>query len=191
MSSYKKSVCVFGASSNEIDEAYFLAAEEFGGYVARAGMRLIFGAGNSGIMGASARGAFNAGGELLGIAPSYFNTPGRFFSSCSELILTETISDRKSIMGDMADAFAVLPGGIGTYDEFFETLTLKQLGRHTKPIGILNTKGYFGAMLKFLEKTEVEGFMKKDVFDLFKVFSTPGELAEYLIDAIIENKKRG
>ncbi|MEI3101738.1 MAG: LOG family protein [Oscillospiraceae bacterium] len=93
----------------------------------------------------------------MGIAPRFFDEPGILLKDYGQLIFTETMSERKTLMEDKAEAFIALPGGIGTYEEFFETLTLKQLGRHSKPMALLNTLGYFDPMVEMLEKTAESG----------------------------------
>ena len=102
------------------------------------------------MMGAVARGMTEVGGEILGVAPGFFNVDGILYEKCTEFIYTETMRQRKQIMEDRADAFVMTAGGIGTFEEFFEILTLKQLGRHNKPIAILNTNGYYDAMEQIL-----------------------------------------
>ncbi len=172
-------ICVFGASSNRLDSVYFEEAKALGLAMAQAGHTLVFGGGASGLMGACAAGAREAGGEIVGIAPRFFDEPGILLKDYGKLIFTETMSERKSMMEDMAEAFIALPGGIGTYEEFFETLTLKQLGRHSKPMALLNTRGYYGPMVEMLEKTADSGFMSRSCIELFALCSTPGEAVEH------------
>ena len=136
-------ICVFGASSDRIEKAYFEEAYALGVLIAREGHQLIFGGGNEGLMGACARGVLSEGGRPLGIAPRFFDEPGILMKEECDFVFTETMSERKAHMEAEADAFIALPGGIGTYEEFFEALTLKQLGQHHKPMALLNTAGYF------------------------------------------------
>ena len=121
-------ICVFGASADKLDPAYFAAAEELGALLHALGHRLIYGGGKDGLMGACARGVIRAGGRPLGIAPRFFDEPGILDHEGAELLFTETMAERKSLMLESAEAFIALPGGIGTLDEFFEALTLRQLG---------------------------------------------------------------
>lgn len=139
-------ICVFGASSRELAQGYYDAAYELGAQLARRGHELVFGGGTSGLMGAAARGVVSEGGRLTGVAPRFFDEPGILFEGCTDFVFTETMSERKKAMEDMSDAFVTLPGGIGTFEEFFEALTLKQLGRHAKAMAVLNTLGYYDAM---------------------------------------------
>ena len=132
-------ICVFGASSSIIDEKYIRDVEELGKSLAGRGHNLIYGAGASGLMGAVARGAYEKGGNIVGVVPDFFHdedmgVDGRLYKNCTEMVITESMRERKHIMEDRADAFIIVPGGIGTFEEFFEVLTLKQLARHAKPI---------------------------------------------------------
>ncbi len=173
-------ICVYGASSDLINKDYILAGERLGEEMAKRGHSLIFGGGARGLMGAVARGTTKGGGKITGIAPSFFNVDGILYEKCDEFIHTETMRERKQLMEDMADAFVMTPGGIGTYEEFFEILTLKQLTRHKKAIAILNTKGYFDSLLALLSKTVDESFMSPKSIKLFEVFDNEKELLDYL-----------
>ena len=173
-------LCLYGASSDNIDEIYKNAAEALGKALAKCGHSLIFGGGAAGLMGAAARGVFSEKGSLIGVSPHFFNVDGVLFEKCTELIYTETMRERKKKMEELSDGFMVLPGGIGTYEEFFEILTLKQLGRHKKPIAILNINGYFNKMLEFMENTVSEGFMRRSCMELFAVFDSAEKLITYM-----------
>lgn len=168
-------ICVYGASADELRSEYIEAARELGALIVCGGHRLIFGGGAGGLMGACARGAYESGGSVIGVAPRFFDEPGILFDRCTELIFTETMSERKAVMEDRAEAFIVLPGGIGTFEEFFETLTLKQLGRHSKPMALLNTLGYYGALLAALERAVEGGFMSGACLKLFSLCDTPAQ----------------
>ena len=172
--------CVFGASSNDIDERYIKAGEELGKKMAQAGHGLVFGGGQTGLMGAVVRGITAMGGHSVGIAPGFFNEPGILFEECSEFIFTETMRQRKELMEKKSDGFIVTPGGIGTFEEFFEIYTLKQLGQHNKPIGILNTGGYYDELIAMLGTTVEKGFMKEECLRLFCVAEEPEKLLEML-----------
>ena len=141
---------------------------------------LVYGAGDNGLMGAVARGFHKGGGKIVGVAPSFFKVDGVLFPHCTELIRTETMRQRKQIMEDKADAFIMVPGGIGTFDEFFEILTLKQLGRHTKPIIIFNQYGYYDSLLNLLDNTIKGRFMSEQSRKLWGVFDNEDELVNYL-----------
>lgn len=175
-------ICIYGASSNELAPKYYEDAEKFGKILGNAGHTLVFGGGNGGLMGACARGVHKAGGNIIGIAPRFFDEPGILCDYCTEFIYTETMRERKHLMEDKADAFVILPGGIGTFEEFFETLTLKQLGQHSKPMVILNTLSYYDAMTAMLNTAAENGFMSKSCMDIFGITEFPEEILS-LIDS--------
>lgn len=173
-------ICVFGASSRELAQGYYDAAFELGAELARRGHELVFGGGTSGLMGAAARGVTSVGGRLTGVAPRFFDEPGILYEGCTEMIFTETMSERKKTMEDMSDAFVTLPGGIGTFEEFFESLTLKQLGRHAKAMAVLNTLGYYDAMEAMLVKAVDEKFFPEDGHALYAIFTDAAALLDYI-----------
>ena len=176
-------ICIYGASSDKLAQEYFNAAEALGRHMAQGGHTLVFGGGQGGLMGAVARGVHAGGGDIIGVAPRFFDEPGILYPHCTRFIYTETMRERKAIMEEESDAFIVLPGGIGTYEEFFEMLTLKQLGRHGKPMAMLNTRGYYAPMNAMLQNTVDEGFMSANCLDLFKVCNTPEEVLDYVLTA--------
>jgi uncharacterized protein (TIGR00730 family) len=176
-------LCLYGASSDQIAPAYLQAVEALGEKLARRGHGLVFGGGAQGLMGAAARGVSSRSGYILGVAPSFFNVDGVLYPHCTEFNYTETMRQRKQIMEDRADGFIMVPGGIGTYEEFFEMLTLKQLGRHSKPIAVLNLDGYYDLLQQMLEQTIEQGFMKPACRDLYGVFSDADALLDYLEQA--------
>ena len=137
-------ICVFGASSAHIDQIYIKNVEELGEKLAKRGHSLVFGAGGTGLMGAAARGFKRGGGRIVGVVPTFFRDDGaeQLYGECDEVIYPETMRERKAIMEDLADIFVVVPGGIGTLEELFEVLTLKQLNRHHKGIVIDEINGY-------------------------------------------------
>ncbi len=175
-------ICVFGASSAHIDQKYIDAVEELGEKMAEKGHSLVFGAGATGLMGAAARGVRRGGGNIHGVIPNFFRDEGVeiIYGECDEITYTETMSQRKQIMEDLADAFIIVPGGIGTFEEFFEVLTLKQLGRHEKPIAILNTDGYYDDMEKFMRSVADKKFITFSCYELYDYFNTPDEVLGYL-----------
>lgn len=172
-------ICIYGASSNNLDCAFYDEARELGRTIARGGHGLVFGGGAGGLMGACADGAKELGGYILGVAPRFFDEPGVLRKDCSEFIYTDTMRERKQIMEERAEAFIVLPGGIGTFEEFFEMLTLKQLGRHSKPMVILNTLGYYAPMVAMLQSSADFGFMSQSCMDIFRLCSSPEEAVNY------------
>lgn len=173
-------ICVYGASSDAIDPRFLAAGEALGREMARRGHGLIFGGGGHGLMGAVARGMTQGGGSITGIAPRFFNVDGVLYDGCTEFLYTDTMRERKALMESKADAFVMTPGGIGTYEEFFEILTLRQLGRHQKPIAILNTLNYFGPLQSLLDSTISQGFMKLACRALWALFEDPVALLDFL-----------
>ena len=173
-------ICVFGASSNAIDPAYLAAGERLGEEMAKRGHGLVFGGGQKGMMGAAARGMSRFGGEIIGVAPRFFDVEGVLYQACTEFVFTDTMRERKAIMEERSDAFVMSPGGIGTFEEFFEILTLRQLGRHRKPIAVLNTKNYYGPLHEMLEQAIEQGFMRPECRSLCAFFEDPEQLLDYL-----------
>lgn len=173
-------ICVYGAASQKIDPAYLTSTYELGAAMARRGHTLVFGGGDTGMMGAAARGIHDFGGRSVGIAPRFFDRPGVLYRDCTEMIYTETMRERKQRMEDLSQGIVMTPGGIGTLDEFFEILTLKQLGRHKKPIAIYNCRGYFDNLLAMLQNSVKEGFLEEKCLDMFRVFREPEALLDYM-----------
>lgn len=173
-------ICVYGAASNEIDKSYIEAGVAFGRELSSRGHSLVFGGGANGLMGAVARGVSENNGYIIGIAPEFFNVDGALFSKCNELIKTQTMRERKALMEEKSDAFVVTPGGIGTFEEFFEILTLRSLDRHKKPIAILNTNGYYDDLLSFLKNGVEQNFLRESNLDLFFVNSNGEEILDFL-----------
>ena len=155
-----------------------------GEYLARHGHSLVFGAGSTGEMGAASRGFKRGGGIIHGVVPRFFKENLDEFVNwdCDEMTLTETMRERKGIMEDLADAFIITPGGAGTFEEFFEVLTLKQLGRHRKPIAIYNIDGYYDHMIDAINYSIKTDFIKANCSQLFKVFDETqfDEMIDYI-----------
>lgn len=175
-----KNICVFGSSSEQIDKEFLRSAESLGSAIAKRGMTLIFGAGKYGVMGASARGARAENGRIIGVSPDFFIDMNVLDNDCTELLITETMRERKAIMEERADAFVICAGGIGTFEEFFEVITLKQLQRHDKPIIIYNVNGYYDNMIDMMNRSVETGFMSKNVNKLYSVAKTEDEVFEQL-----------
>lgn len=173
-------ICVFGSSSDSIDKKYLDSAESLGRAIAEKGHSMIFGAGKYGVMGASARGVAQKGGTLIGVVPTFFLELDVLFSQTTETVFTETMRERKAIMEDRADAFVICAGGMGTFEEFFEVLTLKQLHQHTKPIVVYNVNGYYDSMLAMMRNAVDEHFMTEDCNLLYTVAKTEEEVFEQL-----------
>lgn len=173
-------VCIFGASSDFIDKKYIKSAYDLGASLAKKGHGLVFGGGACGVMGASARGFHENGGYILGVAPEFMSEYNLFSENCTDFKITKTMAERKTYMEDHADAFIIAPGGIGTYEEFFEVYTLKQLNRHSKAIAIFNPYGYYDDMIKMLRHTVSESFMQQESLDLVADFCEAKDLIKYL-----------
>ena len=170
-------ICVYGAASNTIDAAYLQFGEALGQKMAKRGHTLIFGGGTNGMMGAVARGVHSEGGEIVGVAPTFF-PDGAFFPHCTAFHSTTTMRERKQKMEELSDAFLVTPGGIGTYEEFFEIFTLCHLGRLKKKIVICNRGGYFDPLLALLSHTVREGFLAEADLGLLFVSDDADEILD-------------
>ena len=179
-------ICLYGASSNAIARSYINPTEELGAKIAERGHTLIYGGGAEGLMGAAARGAYSQGGKIIGIVPSFLNVDGILFDNCDEMIFTETMRERKQLLEEKSDAFIVTPGGVGTFDEFFEILTLKQLGRHSKPIAVFNINGYFDSLIEQLKNAVRKQFMNPESFELCFFTDNADKLINYLEYAVSE-----
>ena len=179
-------ICLYGASSSAIAKSYINPTEELGAKIAERGHTLIYGGGAEGLMGAAARGAYSQGGKIIGIVPSFLNVDGILFDNCDEMIFTETMRERKQLLEEKSDAFIVTPGGVGTFDEFFEILTLKQLGRHSKPIAVFNINGYFDSLIEQLKNAVHKQFMNPESFELCFFTDNADKLINYLEYAVSE-----
>ena len=168
-------ICIFGASSDRPDKSFFDAAYDLGMRIAKSGHTLVFGAGSSGLMGSCAAGALQCGGQVIGIAPKLFDEPGFLMRECTEIILTGSLSERKEEMMKCSDAIIVLPGGIGTMDEFFEAITLKQLGLLSCPLVLLNTNQFYDPLFEYLSRMAGMGFMSESCLKLLHLCETPEE----------------
>lgn len=173
-------ICIYGASSSRLDPVYYADAEKLGRLIAENGHGVVFGGGREGLMGAAARGAHSAGGKIVGIAPKFFDEPGILYEHCTEFVYTETMRERKALMEERSDACIVLPGGIGTFEEFFEILTLKQLGQSDRAIVMLNTADYYAPLQALLESTAERKFMSGDCLKLYAVADTPEKALDYI-----------
>jgi uncharacterized protein (TIGR00730 family) len=154
-----KSICVYCGSANKASREYFRAAREMGQTLARRGLSLVYGGGKTGLMGALADSALESGGEVTGVITESMNTPELVHTRLSRLEVTATIHQRKARMYELADGYIALPGGYGTLDELFETLTWAQIGEHSKPVGLLNVNGYYDALLSMLDRAVEEKFL--------------------------------
>jgi len=175
-------ICVYGAASPTIDPEYMELVEQMGKEMVSRGHSLVFGGGGNGLMGAAARGVRSAGGHILGVIPKFFDEENveAICDFCDELIQPNTMRERKQIMEDNADAFIVVPGGIGTFEEFFEILTLKQLCRHNKPIAIYNLKGYYDDINHAMEQAMKKNFIRDNCKELYFTTDNLSELFAYI-----------
>lgn len=167
MDQKKPAICVFCGSSFGRDGAFRDAARAIGDGIARLGFSMVFGGGGLGLMGDVARAAMAGGAELQGIMPAFLQALEPEVSPQEKLIVTPHMQERKTLMLQMSDAFVVLPGGLGTYDEFFEVATEAQLGVHAKPIIVVNINGYYDALDAMLHDMVNKGFAKEIILKLY------------------------
>ncbi|MBR5685274.1 MAG: TIGR00730 family Rossman fold protein [Muribaculaceae bacterium] len=180
----KGNVCVFCASSANIDASYLDAAHELGRLLAQGGWRCVNGGGAVGLMGAVTDGTLDAGGEVTGVIPKFMVDNGWCYDRLENVIITADMHQRKQMMSEMADAVIALPGGVGTLEELLETLTWRQLGLVKVPVIILNSLGYYDALLDMLQHAIDEGFMKPSHAQLWQVAATPADAI-----ALLDNKR--
>jgi uncharacterized protein (TIGR00730 family) len=175
-------ICVYGAASPTIDPTYIEAVENLGKEMAKRGHSLVFGGGGNGLMGAAARGVRAGGGYILGVIPKFFDEENveAICDFCDELIQPDTMRQRKQIMEDNADAFIVVPGGIGTFEEFFEILTLKQLCRHNKPIVLYNLMGYYNEIEQVMDQAIKKNFIRDNCKALYQITDDLEQLFAYV-----------
>ncbi|MBL8371835.1 MAG: TIGR00730 family Rossman fold protein [Burkholderiaceae bacterium] len=183
MKTIQFSVCVYCGSRPGNDARYAEVAREVGHWIGSRGGQLVYGGGRSGLMGIVADSALAAGGTVVGIIPQALVDRELAHKGCQELLVVETMHERKRLMAERADAFMALPGGIGTFEEFFEVWTWRQLGYHDKPVGLLNTGGYYDGLVRFLESTVTHGFLADWQMDLIRVDSAADRLLPALVQA--------
>ena len=177
-----EAICVYCGSSDKIHADYITAAYEMGAALAGHHLRLVYGAGSTGLMGAVAKGALENGGEVVGVIPAIFNTPTLVHHGLTRLEIVDDMHKRKARLAELSDAFIALPGGFGTMEELFEMLTWAQIGLHKKPVGLLNVRHYFDPLLKLIENARVEGFIYSEHQELFTSSDKPSVLLEALTD---------
>ncbi|MBU6448868.1 MAG: TIGR00730 family Rossman fold protein [Rhodospirillales bacterium] len=163
------SVTVFCGSNPGTDPAYAASAKALGEGLGGRGIRLVFGGGNVGLMGITAGSTLNSGGEVTGVIPDFLRQREVEFQGLTELIVTDSMHTRKRRLFALGDAFVVMPGGLGTFDETFEILTWKQLGQHTKPIILVNILGWADPFVAMLDETIKRGFARPEIRNLFEV----------------------
>lgn len=179
-----KSVCVYCGSADGIPKNYLGAARQMGMTLAQRGVALVYGGGCTGMMGALADGALAGGGKVTGVIVESMNTHALAHAGLTQLEVTATIHQRKARMYALADGYIALPGGYGTFDELFETLTWAQIGMHEKPVGLLNVNGYYDALLEMLNRAVADKFIFSEHRQALLVDSDP----ECLLEAMLNHR---
>ncbi len=176
-------LCVYCGSSTGLRPVYAEAATRLGEALGRRGFGLVYGGGRAGLMGVVADAVLNAGGKVVGVIPGPLARDEIAHTTLTELHVVPGMHERKALMAERASGFLTLPGGIGTYEEFFETLTWAALGLHAKPVGVLNVAGYFDPLFALLDHAVSEGFLRPEHLDLLLVSNDPEALAAELLAA--------
>jgi uncharacterized protein (TIGR00730 family) len=179
-------LCVFCSSSNHVPERFREETLALADRMLEEGIGLVYGGGSVGLMGILADRVLAGGGEAVGVIPKFLCTKELAHEGLTRLIVTESMHERKMEMSRRAEAFAVLPGGFGTMDEFFEILTWKQLGLHSRPIVVANTMGWIDPILSFCRKSEKFGTVSGKNLDLFEVVPSAGRV----VDALLRRRPR-
>lgn len=177
------SVAVYCGSRPGRDPVYEAVAHEVGTWIGAHGGQLVYGGGKSGLMGAVAHSTRAAGGRVVGVIPQSMVVREWANHDCDELHVVDTMHERKQMMADRADAFLALPGGIGTFEEFFEVWTWRQLGFHDKPVGLLNTAGYYQPLMNFMATSVTAGFMSEVQMNLIRTGEAAAPLLQELVQA--------
>jgi len=177
------SLCVYCGSRPGLDPEFAGTAQTVGKWIGRHGGQLVYGGGKAGLMGVVAEATLQAGGRVVGIIPKALVEKEWALHECTELHIVDTMHDRKRMMAERADAFVALPGGIGTFEELFEVWTWRQLGYHDKPVGILNTAGYYDGLLAFLASTVRQQFLSDWQMSLIETGNEPAPLLSNLVQA--------
>ncbi len=178
-----QSICIYCASSEAIDRSYFEAADQLARTIFEEGMEIVCGGGKVGLMGQLADTAKEVGGTITGILPTFMIEIEKQHPGLTRMIEVETMSERKLAFLDHADALVMLPGGTGTFEEFFEAVTLKRLGKITHPIVLLNTGGYYDPLLALMHRAVEERFMDDRHVGLYSAVDQPEEVLPALFDA--------
>jgi uncharacterized protein (TIGR00730 family) len=175
------SICVYCGSRPGTEPAFAEAARQVGLWIAQNKGQLVYGGGHNGLMGMMADACLQAGGRVVGVIPKALVEKEWAHSGCSELHVVENMHERKRLMAERADAFLAMPGGIGTFEEFFEVWTWRQLGFHDKPVGLLNIQGYYDNLLAFLSTSVQQGFMNVEQMQLIR----SGTNTELLLQSLV------
>jgi len=173
-----ESICVFCGSSDTVHSDYLSAAYSMGVTLADRGLRLIYGGGKTGLMGAVANGALSAGGEVIGVIIPSMNTPVLAHDGLTRMDVPPDMHARKARMHELADGYIAMPGGFGTFDELFETVTWAQTGAHQKPVGLLNVKNYYAPLLAAVDHAVKEGFIFNEHRNALSCDSNPDQLLD-------------
>ncbi len=173
-----KSICVFCGSSDTVHADYLAAARQMGRTLAERGLRMIYGGGKTGLMGAVADGVLEAGGEVTGVIIPTMNTAALAHMSLTQMDVVEGMHARKARMHELADGYIALPGGLGTFDELFETVTWAQTGAHEKPVGLLNVRNYYAPLLAAIDHAVQEGFIFREHRDVLFCEADPQVLID-------------
>jgi uncharacterized protein (TIGR00730 family) len=176
-------VGVYCGSRSGVAESFEVAARAVGHWIGRHGGQLVYGGGQSGLMGVVADATLAAGGRVVGVIPHAMVEKEWAKRDCTELHIVDSMHERKAMMARRADAFLALPGGIGTFEELFEVWTWRQLGYHDKPLGLLDVEGYYQPLLQFLGSSVTHGFMSDWQMDLLKVERDVPRLLQALVQA--------
>ncbi|WP_405236366.1 LOG family protein [Lentisalinibacter orientalis] len=177
-----KSICVFAGSSSGTRPVYASAAEELGRAVAERGWRVVYGGGRVGLMGVLADAALAAGGEVIGVIPEALLRKEVGHRGLTDLRVVQTMHQRKALMSELSDGVVALPGGLGTLEELFEILTWAQLGIHARPCGVLNAGGYYDELLRFLDQTVSQGFVRGEHRDMILAAGEAAALLDLMAD---------
>ncbi|MDH4454496.1 MAG: TIGR00730 family Rossman fold protein [Verrucomicrobiota bacterium] len=169
-------ICVYCGSNAGNDPAHRAAAHDLGAFLAHSGIGLVYGGGNVGLMGAVADGALSQNGEVIGVIPKSLMEKELGHGGVTELHVVTSMHERKQMMVDLSDGFIALPGGFGTLDELFETLTWLQLSFHDKPVGLLNVGGFFDGLIEFIDHMSRSGFLKPEHARCVLVENDPNQL---------------
>lgn len=173
-------ICVFCASSNAVDQVYKDAAFDLGRRIGKAGIDLVYGGASIGLMGCVARGQHQAGGKVIGVLPKFFKVKDIEYSQADELIVVEDMRQRKDVMDKRADAFIVLPGGVGTLEEAMEILSMVQLGLTNKPLVFINTENFYGGLIEHMKKMVELKFAKEETLNMFAAAPHPQAALDYI-----------
>ncbi len=182
-----QTICVYCASSTQIKSSYFDATARLAGILAEAKITVVYGGGSKGLMGQLADSVLDAGGKVIGVIPRFMCEVEWNHTHLTELVLVETMHERKEKMALLADAVVALPGGCGTLEELLEIITWKRLGIFTKPIVIVNLEGYFDDLIMMLNRAIDEHFMRDEHRQMWEVVETPEDVLHAIETSVVWN----